>query len=318
MIERSGRSLRSHAWVVILAAAALLIAVFAAAGCGGSGRANPATAPGGPASAKAAGPYLGQPLPGEFAQSFASGIVKGELHTPPVFTPDGTEAYWSLQGSTIRMSKLVNGAWTEPKIVSLSAATTDFRDPCISPSGDELFFLSKGTLPGASGPAKENVWVAGRTVGGWGEPKPLGDAVNSLTIHWQISVAANGDLYFSSGVPDGVGDIFVSRFVGGSYAKAAKLDGPVNTPGIELTPHIAPDQSYLLFSRLDEQTGDARLWVSFADANGVWGEPASASGIGYALAPTVSPDGKYLFFLSSPQSVSWMTTDFLKGLKHGQ
>ncbi len=42
---------------------------------------------------------------------------------------------------------------------------------------------------------------------------------------------------------------------------------------------------------------------------------ALIASVGYCLCPVASPDGKYMFFLSSPQSVSWVTTDFLTELK---
>ena len=32
-------------------------------------------------------------------------------------------------------------------------------------------------------------------------------------------------------VPDGIGDLYVSRYIGGAYGKPTKLDAPVNTPG---------------------------------------------------------------------------------------
>ena len=153
MHVRRVRRLGFRGGVAIGIAITIAIAMLGASGCTGAGGSKTGSGTKPPASAKAAGAYLDQPLPGAFPQSFASSIVKGELHTPPVFTPDGTEAYWALQNDTIVTSKLVDGAWTEPKTASFSSSITDYRDPCISPSGDKLFFLSKGTLPGASGPA---------------------------------------------------------------------------------------------------------------------------------------------------------------------
>lgn len=261
--------------------------------------------------AELTGAYLGQRLPGSSPESFAPGIVEGELHTSPVFTPDGGEVYWSLQDATIVMARLENGVWTRPKTVAFSASMTDYRDPFISPSGDTLFFLSKGKVPGSQVPEKENIWFVERAGEGWGEPQPLGDAVNALTLHWQISVAANGNLYFSSSEPDGIGDIYVSRYANGGYARPTILGASINTDQVELTPYVAPDESYLIFARMADQNSNPRLYISHVNNSGGWGEPVLVDRISYGLCPVVSPDGGYIFYLSSPQGVSWMNTEFI-------
>ncbi len=138
--------------------------------------------------------YLGQPRPGARPVRFAPEILKGDLHTSPVFTPDGREAYWSMQGATIRTTRMENGRWTPPQSAAFSSSLKDYRDPCLAPSGDRLFFLSKGRLPGSDLPEKENIWSVDRTATGWGDPRPLPAEVNSLEHHWQVSVAANGNL----------------------------------------------------------------------------------------------------------------------------
>ncbi len=272
--------------------------------------------PGSPASSPAGltGAYLGQRPPGSSPEIFAPGIVQGDLHTSPVFTPDGREVYWSLQDATIVASRLENGVWTQPKNVAFSVSITDYRDPFVSPSGDKLFFLSKGKLPGSQLPEKENIWFVERSGKGWGEPRPVNEDVNALDLHWQISVAADGDLYFSSGT-DGIGDIYVSKYQNGDYVKPAVLDAPVNTSGLELTPYIAPDESYLIFARLEDPNSSPRLFISYAGSNGDWGEPVLLDTISYGLCPAVSPDGDYLFYLSRPDSVSWMNTGFIRELR---
>lgn len=303
-------------------AISIVLVSLVLAGCDAASRpeqtANPAPKPQTPKSTTLTGAYLGQRLPGPTPEFFASGVITGELHTPPVFTPDGSEAYWSLQDDTILTSALENGSWTQPSEVAFSASMTDYRDPCITPSGDKLFFLSKGKLPGSQLPEKENIWFVQREGQRWGEPQPLSENVNALTLHWQISVAANGNLYFSSDEPDGIGDIYVSRVDGGEYGKPVKLAAPVNTEQVEMTPYTAPDESYLLFARMADQNSDPMLYISFADKNGGWEEPLLVEAVSYGLCPSVSPDGKYVFYLSSPTSVSWMNTAFIEELRSGK
>lgn len=265
-------------------------------------------------------PYLGQKAPGAYPLRFASRFIKGDLHTPPVFTPDGREAYWAVQGdgANIYTMRLENGYWTSPQILALSPSVTDYRDPFISPSGDRLFFVSKGKIPNSQLPVKENIWFAERTGDGWGEPQPVSEEVNVLQLHWQVSVASNGDLYFTSG-PTGFEDIYVSRNVNGQYIKPERLGDSINTDTqFELTPYIAPDESYIIFARLKDSSGQPRLYISYADKGGHWTEAILMERISYGLCPLVSPDGKYLFFLGSPQSVSWMSAEIIEELKPGE
>jgi hypothetical protein len=259
--------------------------------------------------------YLGQPPPGTFPLRFAPTIIRGELHTPPVFMPDGTEAYWSRQTPDIQVTRLVDGRWTDPESVAFSASLTDYRDPFISPEGDRLYFLSLGRLPGATGPEKENIWYVERAGDGWGEPRPVDDAVNALLTHWQVSVADNRDLYFASADQAPLGDLYVSRYVDGDYVTPERLPDSINTDELEITPYIAPDGRYLLFSRTPDERSSPRLYVSRADAAGTWEEPALIGQVPYGLCPIVSPDGEYLFFLSSSRGVSWMATTAIEELR---
>ena len=258
------------------------------------------------------GPYLGQRPPGQDPIRFAYTYIKGELHTSPVFMPDGSEVYWSSQEPQIYMMKLENSYWTQPEKIAFSDSLTDYRDPFISPAGDKLFFLSKGKLPGSELPEKENVWFVERVGDGWGDPQPLGEEVNALTLHWQISVNNNGDIFFTKQLETPDSDIYVSRFVNGRYGKAEKLGDAINTHQLETTPYTAPDGSYLIFSRSKDTNSVSRLFISYADHKGGWSNAVLIDKISYGLCPVVSPDGKYLFFLSSPQSISWMRTDFIK------
>ncbi len=303
------------------------ILVFTLTGCGSSipGISTtgtvvpvaPASTEGSANSTGLSGPYLGQTAPGSSPAIFAGGIITGELHTSPVFTPDGSEVYWGLQNDTIWMSKLEKGFWTQPESISFSSSMSDFRDPFLSPSGERLFFISKGKIPNSKLPVKENIWYIDRVGAGWGEPQPVSEKVNAYTLHWQISVDSAGDLYFSSQVP-GCGDIYVSRVSDRTYQEPEKLSDAINTETLcEQTPFISPDGSYLIFSRFDinDSSGISLLYISFSGKDGEWGEPVFVPGVFEGLCPIVSPDGKYLFYLSSPQSVSWMSANFIEVLR---
>jgi Tol biopolymer transport system component len=61
-------------------------------------------------------------------------------------------------------------------------------------------------------------------------------------------------------------------------------------------PYISPDGSYLLFSR------DYDLFISFCARDGAWKEArkldAPINSPSIEICPIISPDGKYLFFIS--------------------
>ena len=91
-------------------------------------------------------------------------------------------------------------------------------------------------------------------------------------------------------------DIYLARFSGGGYEKPVHLGDPINSVQQETTPFIAPDGSYLLFSRQFD------LWVTFRAADGSWSAPVKLgpeiNSPAIELCPIVTADGKYLFFLS--------------------
>jgi ankyrin repeat protein len=282
------------------------------------------------------GPYMGQEPPGDKPELFARGIVSSirTLHTPIVFSSAGNDAYWPesvpIPGTgytrgVIFYSRVENGAWTRPERVAFNTPDDHNGDPCLSPDGNRLFFLSSRPLEPGGSSRGENIWFVDRAASGWSEPKPVGDAVNSVDLHWQISVAGNGNLYFGSSEGGGYGqnDVYVSRPVDGEYQAPENLGAAVNTDAPEFSPYIAPDESYLLFTRVTEG-GDTGLFFSRRGQDGSWSyavkmDPPVNSGSG-ELCPVVSPDGRYLFFLSrrnNTAGVYWIKADVIDSLmKH--
>ncbi len=86
----------------------------------------------------------------------------------------------------------------------------------------------------------------------------------------------------------------------------------------EETPFIAPDGSYLLFSRAYD------LWVSFREKDGSWSAPIKlgpeVNSPGFELCPVVSADGKYLFFTSARGAgihAYWVGADVIEKARSG-
>jgi ankyrin repeat protein len=255
------------------------------------------------------GDYAGQKSPASGAALFAPGIVSSiwGLHSTAVFSPDGNEVYWapmmSFPGEIysrggLLMMKREKGRWTPPAWAPFSGPHVDDDVPFFSPDGRRLYFISTRPLPGESGTGPERIWSADRKGGGWSEPAPLDANVNEHDMHWEFSLDRQGNLYFAGQSTDsrGLGDIYLARFVNGRYEKPVNLGEPINSAAGETTPFIAPDGSYLLFSRQYD------LWVSFHGRDGAWSEPVKLgpefNSPSVELCPIVTADGKYLFFLS--------------------
>jgi hypothetical protein len=133
-----------------------------------------------------------------------------------------------------------------------------------------------------------------------------------------VSVTRAGELY-TTDISQGMGreGIGVARPVQGAYPAIERLGAPVNAGAANLYPFVAPDGSYLVFTRREGGSGGpTALHVSFRGADGSWGEPAPVALGMSAGVPYVSPDGRYLFFTAGERGRSdiwWVSAEVLKG-----
>jgi len=275
------------------------------------------------------GEYLGQKPPAAASELFGLGIISSiwGLHSTAVFSPDGSEVLWApmidipgelyAQGGLLMMRR-VDGRWTAPAWAPYSGPDVKDDVPFYSADGKRVYFISARPLPGGGTGEKERIWYVDRIASGWSEPRPLDPALNDHPMHWSFSLDRKGDLYFSGQGPDsrGMSDIYVSRFVDGRHQKPVNLGDPISTAQPESTPFVAPDGSYLIFSRQYD------LWVSFRGTDGAWMSPIKlgpeVNSPGIELCPVVTADGKYLFFLSGRDGEShayWVRLDRIEALK---
>lgn len=256
------------------------------------------------------GDYLGQKPPAGKAELFGLGVISSiwGLHSTAVFSPDGNEVYWApmvtypgeaYSRGGLLMMKRVDRRWTAPAPAAFSRPGDDDDVPFFSPEGQTIYFLSRRLLPGETAAPGERIWLADRTTdGGWSEPRFLDPAVNAHNMHWEFSLDKSGNVYFAGEGADssGMTDIYFARRSGGKYEAPVNLGGSINSPGPETTPFVAPDGSYLIFSR------DYDLWVSFREDGRAWSAPVNlgpdVNSPSIELCPVVTADGRYLFFLS--------------------
>ena len=263
------------------------------------------------------GPYFQEDPPGPEVTLFAPDIVSSNRfeHGSVTFTPDGTEAFWSssfivddsgYSRGRIMTSKRGEEGWAAPAFAPFSTDYVGDDVPFFQPDGNRLFFLSGRTDDPEGGHPGERIWYVDRIAEGWSEPTLIEGGPNELGKHWQFSVAANGNIYFNSGDPGGMGagDLYLSRYQDGGWLTPENLGAPVNTEYDEFSPFIAPDESYLIISvnGSPENLGTIDLHISFKGEDGTWAEPvnmgAAVNSPSHDLCPFVTTDGRYLFFNS--------------------
>lgn len=277
------------------------------------------------------GPYLGQKPPGSTPQIFAPGIVSTDAHEFSCsFTPDGKEFYFTrseaLQSPTLIMvSKWVDGVWTPPAPAPFNDASGGRPgggmsfEAVVTPDGRRLYFSSDRPIPGQPDPGGMpmlNIWYVEREGDHWGRPKAPGAPFNPMKT-MLISMTKTGTIY-TADISAGMGNnrIAVARLKDGAYQPLEVLGAPINVGPINNYPYVAPDESYLIFSRRETPGGAGGLYISSKAPDGTWGEPRRID-----LGPLnggqgmISPDGKYLFFTAGERrkgDIYWVEARFLK------
>jgi Tol biopolymer transport system component len=258
------------------------------------------------------GPYLGQTPPGLEPEIFAPGIVSTGLATRDVaMTPDGSELYFSVtlgSRTMIMETHQQDGVWTEPAVAIFSGRYLDI-EPAISPDGQRFFFLSTRPQPGQEekpGWVYQDIWVMDREGDGWGEPYNLGPPVNSDAPEYFPSITADGTLYFTREGEDRISATWRSRFIDGVYTQPEKLGPEINCGSNRFNVYVAPDQSFAIVPNVgrDDAIGGPDYYVVFRSGDGTWSEPINLGPTinqpqGREWSASLSPDGEYLFFMSS-------------------
>lgn len=252
------------------------------------------------------------------------------------FLPDGKTVYFAKSTANMSFwnivsSKLVNGRWTEPEVAPFSGRYSDADLPG-APDRSRMAFIARRRVPGNTGRPVPHIWCVDRTASGWSEPKNAA-ALNSEAGEYDPSIAADGTFYFVSARPGGLGraDVYRSRLVNGEYASPEHLGAPLDSEFNEGDAVIASGQSFLILtiSGRPDDLGAGDLSIS-EQRNGTWARPrhlpAGINSPALEFCPSLSPDGKRLYFTSTrgmagespdrPRTYKELT-DRLRGLLNG-
>jgi len=238
---------------------------------------------------------------------------EGVISTPDYefnasFTPDGKAVYFSKSDPvfsriSIVQSEWKGSKWSLPQMSSFSGQWKD-TDPYVSADGNKLFFASDRSTEGSLTARKDyDLWYVERSKTGWGAPIHLQAPINTDDMDVYPSLAANGNLYFISNRAGGKGgmDIYRARRNGDHYSQPENL--PFNTPGNDLDPVIAPDESFIVFvTNRPGGQGQGDLYVSFREGenwSAAWSLGKKINTQFNEIAAGISPDGKRLYFASN-------------------
>lgn len=274
--------------------------------------------------------YFGLTPPGLIPEVFAPGIVSDSTwaeHCQVAVSPKGDEIYWSAWSTKyppadtssrsteqIYFSEFRNEAWTKPELAEFvkDHLTIINGGPVFSPDGKRLYFYSVDR-PGGLGTM--DTWYVEKTDKEWSKPINVDKPYNSEGADWSPVFTKKGNAYknFRSTVK--------YRFNENTFSNP---DSIIFHQGYSpvFPVYISPEESYLIFdSSIEEGFGGLDLYISFKTKEDKWGDPINmgdkVNTDKTERFPTVSPDGKYLFFMrhTPGQDFFWVSTEIIKNLK---
>lgn len=263
------------------------------------------------------GPYLGQKPPGTKPEVFAPGIIStAESHEfSCCFSPGGKEFYFN-RGREIYISRWQKKGWTEPEPMKFGGNYFD-KEPHITADNKILYFGSKRPQPGNENSNAKGIWMVKREGKEWGEPHFVGPGN-------YVSTALSGNIY----ITDDSGSnenwhIVKTKLVNGHFIGFERQTGGMVSPSpghfCVMQPCVSPDERFIIFTayRKGEWGKSCDLFVCFRQENGSWGKAqllGEEINTGFTMIPSLSPDGKYLFFYSK-HDIYWVDAKIIEQLK---
>lgn len=200
------------------------------------------------------------------------------------------EVYFTIQSLDEQVSRIVfvkkeKRNWSKPKFVSFTSNHRDI-EPFLSANGLRLYFASNRPLQDTINESKDyDIWYVERInlKTEWSKPINIGFPVNTSNDEFYPSVAANGNIYFTSDahITLGKDDIFFSKWIDNKYTSPENLGTTINSEGYEFNAFISEDESFLIFTGYGKPDGlgSGDLYISYKDNGGNWETPKNLGNI---------------------------------------
>ncbi|HEX6891893.1 MAG TPA: hypothetical protein VF141_14400, partial [Chryseolinea sp.] len=249
--------------------------------------------------------------PPESPLIFMENIVSTNLNERDMaISPDGSEMFFTIQANQhavstiIRLKKLSNNKWSDPEVATFSGKYSDL-EPAFSPDGKKLYFSSNRPVTG-NDPKDYDIWYVEKINEMWTAPRSLGAPVNTSSNEFYPSVTSNGNIYFTAEYENGVGkeDIYLSRWVNGTFTTPMPLDTAVNSKLWEFNAFVTADERYIIFTSYGRKNekGGGDLYISTKNNEGKWTPARLLNKINSNVldyCPFVTADQKSFFFTSA-------------------
>jgi Tol biopolymer transport system component len=160
-----------------------------------------------------------------------------------------------------------------------------------------------------------NIWVVNKQNKGWSSPQPLSKTINKVTKSdntWPENYEAGpmtdkeGNLYYwTKGLNSKFSNLFFAKLNSdGTFANPIEIIEPSNNSYFDSAPCLYTDGNLMFFASDDRNDGYGGTDIYYSKKeNGKWSKPKN---LGLAINsnkddsfPSLSPDGKYLFFSSN-------------------
>jgi hypothetical protein len=268
--------------------------------------------------------YFGQTPPGDAPKVFAPSYVSGTGWVNTLsFSSDGEKMVFTkwINGSH---PKIFYSEYSDSQGWSLPAQK-DFTgmyemEGVFAPFGNRMFFAA-GDMSGGKW-APDDIWKIEKQPVGWSIPVKVNE-VNTSHYEFFATQALDTTIFFQRST-NSADNIYYLTYGNGGFSTPIKMAEPINSSTrSSYHPCISPDCSFLIIELGNNSNND--LWVSFRKSNNSWSvlknfgnkinTPQFIEG-----KPTLSPNGKYLFFSRQNNSVCdiyWVRVDnLIDSLKH--
>lgn len=252
-------------------------------------------------------PYFGQTPPDSIPERFGPAFLLTDntwsWYGGPVFSPDGKEMFFgkyhlNLSSGNVKMYYVqdINGVWTMPQIAPFSG-TASLSSPNYSSDGNKLFFNADYSSIDLT-----MIYYVNRIANAWSTPVLINMPYPALPeMISGTSMTHDSTFYFTLHTAQGA-YIYKSECINGQYNSFERLPNQINLYNSSSV-YVDPEEEYILFNSNRPGTyGEDDLYVCFKKPDGGW---TSAINLGSNINgptgdynPSISADGKYLFFQS--------------------